>query len=415
MTSDSFPPVPAPQALDALFREHARVLSAVDCAAYTQRHGLPSEVWVDQPVWTDDAGRAWSLFDRVRWMGLQHPQGLQDGSLLEHFLVQDSSSWDKASPAVRQARVEAWLACQRQAHGGIGPRRGSSVLASIHHRLPDLLVRSLAKQPVGMPSSGLGLPGDGGWLGMALDTLEGLLAQPSPPAGWSAVCSAWWTGALLGTTGQGRWWGYGKVRGALKGRQHAGEPGWEAPGDLPGAPEWFNGRSAVRPRMLAEGDHWSRLAARTLNLLAQGLERGDGWRVDETLAADDLLEDGARLDRWYSPDFGAALARVARAGLLGPAPTALPERRYDGRALEALALLKASVPDLTEALGQEAARALAQALVAHQQAWEQSPRLQERNLAQHACAPRQRAPEIWAWATALAAVPDPPRRRSPGP
>ena len=96
--------VSADQALRALFETHLQHLDKDRCQDYLHAFGLPAEV-----TWNDAAGKTWSLWDRVRWFGMNHPQGLKSLSLFTHlFQQQPDLPWGKA-PQGASARARGSL------------------------------------------------------------------------------------------------------------------------------------------------------------------------------------------------------------------------------------------------------------------------------------------------------------------
>lgn len=398
--------VPADQALRALFETHLQHLDKDRCQDYLRAFGLPAEV-----TWNDAAGKTWSLWDRVRWFGMNHPQGLKSLSLFTHlFQQQPDLPWGKAPKELQRERVEAWWvvvrhrACRRDSTG-----EAEAVLA-------ERLNRSLAKQPEGMPSTGLALPGDGGWLGLALDVLgEHLKAMPSGASeGWASAVTSCLSGSLLASGHGTRWWAYGKVKGALKSARWVGSPGWEEAGQLPGEPSWNGGGQSVRPKALAEQDHWPRLAARTLGLLALALERQPQFNVQESLGIEEDILEAESPGKWSSPDLVASLIALVDAGLPVSRLPVAEHLQWDGRALDALAWLHRLDPSLSE-VPPPCQQRWAHFLVDGQTRWETASEPHVQALANMDFAPRQRHPQLWAWATSSLEAGARPASRLPRP
>ena len=398
--------VPADQAVAALFEKHLQHFDEARCRDYQQAFGLPAEV-----TWTDSTGKSWSLWDRVRWFGFEHPQGLKSLSLFTALLKQQPDSpWAKAGPDLQRARVEAWWAVVRHRV----QRRDSTGEAEAI--LAEQLSRSLAKQPDGMPSSGLALPGDGGWLGLALDVLETHLKNTSTGTvdGWASAVASCLSGSLLASGHGTRWWAYGKVKGALKNSRWVGSPGWEGEGQLPGEPSWNGGGQSVRPKALVEQDHWPRLAARTVGLLALALGRQPQFNVQESLGIGEDILEAENPGRWSSPDLVTSLIALVDAGLPVSQPRVAEHLQWDGRALDALAWLHRLDPSLSQ-VPPVARQRWSEFLVNCQARWESASEPHVQALAQMGFAPRHRHPQVWDWAQSSLETDARPATRSPRP
>lgn len=374
--------------MEGLFLHHARSFTSKEWDAYRQAYQLP-----DQPLWTDNTGRQWGLLERLTWFGLTHPRGLASLDLFDQQLQQrDQTPWDKATLDARKERVEAWLVAQRHYALDISER-----LPALEERLQALLQRSLAGQPEGMPSCGLAKACDKGWLGMALESAQRWLEDPScHPAGWQKMVAQWFGGSLAGASGGSRWWAYGKVKGTLKNKRNTGDPGWEAEGSLPGEPEWQTWGRAVRPSILAQEGNWERLAAQTLGLWALAVEKKPRWDVQSQSPIARLL-DASDLTRWSTPPLRQALWQVVKAGVGSESQTSHPVSRFEGTSLEALQWLWRLDPGLQE-VEDYSRQYVAQQLFQIQQDWMDSPRPQEQAMAFAWFSPAMRlGAEIWPW------------------
>lgn len=391
----------AEAAIERLFTRHLVELDARRLVDYLAFNRLPADL-----AWEDAQGRRWTLLDRLAEHVLAHAPTQDNADALAHLIRvkvnadamahllparvnADVLPWHKAPSPVRSRRARLLLAAFRAAHADPGA-------AAIRHLAPWFKT-SFAGKPEGTPAAGFGQDEDGGWLAPMLAHLDAL-RQELPPGqrDFSTEATAWLADSLWARSDRpsGRWWDIGGVSGTRVRQRFAGRPGWELPGSLPFQPPALGMSDPVRPRALPA--HFSRLAARLLSLVADGL--ADARRFDAGASLGLPPRPDPRDLAAFTPQMHAALLEVAQAGLLHRPAGPHPHQRYDGRALDALEWLLATDPDLGMA-SQDQRLQLAQAVRDHQAALEQSGQPHARALAQSSLAPAARA-GVWAWSQA---------------
>lgn len=386
--------------LRELFERHLPDLSAEALGLYIGFNRLPVN-----PVWVDQRGKSWTLQERVVELVLTGTiTPTLSGVLARQCKAVDSSSppakWNQVDDEERRRRVRLWLAVQRlfDAHQNTG---------SLDTLVEPLLRSSFARKPAGFPASGFGERADGGWLAYAFEELESARDR-SPREGrdWSGVTQAWFDASLLARSlGHGRWWSYGGVAGTRKTQRWVGGPGWEEARTLPTEPDWAPHGAVVRPGLLAP--HWVELAARVLHLTAESLEQSGQLNALAGFSWHKLSEDRPP-GVWMTEEIKSALVHLAMAGLVSPPASDLAHQRFDGRSLGALSLLV----EHSHSWGTPAQhRALAQAVLGHQKAWESSHHPHEQALAVQDFAPAKAV--CFEWAQRVCASPVPARSPTP--
>lgn len=384
--------------LRALFEHHLPSMSDRVLGGYLEFNGLPA-----CPVWVDDAGKSWTIQERVVEWVLTGRISPTMASVLDKQLHMDTPAppqkWHQADDAERRRRVRLWLAIQRLQEQGEDVGR-------LMEKIEPLFKTSFARRPVGFPASGFGEPGDGGWLSYAFEEIQAAQSR-SPKSGqdWSGPALAWLESSLLAEPDRlGTWWSLGGVAGTRAKNRQVGSVGWEQPNTLPNPPRWSPFGTTLRPGLLPE--QWTSLAVRLVDLAADSLEKTGRFDAVKQLSWLKVVEENP-LGAWLTPKLQSSLLRLASAGLLGQPHSALAHHRFDGRSLGALSLLVSHSPDNQWAPpGQQ--RALAQAVLDHQQAWESSPHPHEKALAALNFAPREAL--CFQWATEVANAPRPSPR-----